>query len=114
MNKELDRDPIITQAEEEALQAIEEAGHDLLAVRAYRDNIGEEYTRLTEWEDWIGDYEEAYTGYTDAEDFAQDLAEELLSGESELAIRYFDYKLFERDLFLGDYWENDGYIFRSL
>ena len=27
---------------------------------------------------------------------------------------YFDYEKFERDLFLGDYWENNGYIFRSI
>lgn len=114
MQKELDRDPIITQAEEEALQAIEDAGHDILAVRAYRDNIGESYTPLTDWEDWIGDFEEAFTGYTDCEDFAQDLADEFLAGAPDFLVRYFDYKMWERDLFMGDYWENDGYIFRSI
>jgi hypothetical protein len=28
--------------------------------------------------------------------------------------QYFDYDKWERDLFMGDYWENDGFIFRSL
>jgi len=29
-------------------------------------------------------------------------------------VRYFDYKMWERDLFLGDYWQGtNGYIFRS-
>lgn len=117
MQKELDRDPIISQAEEEALQAIEEAGHDVLAVRAYRDNIGEQYTPLTNWEDWIDEYEEAYQGEMSTEDFAAQLADECYLGGKDVpqwVVSYFDYEKFERDLFMGDYWENDGYIFRSL
>jgi hypothetical protein len=34
--------------------------------------------------------------------------------ENEWLMRYFDYDKWERDLFMGDYWENDGYIFRSI
>lgn len=107
-------DYVMSQAEEEAVSAIEEAGHDINAVRAYRDNVGEQYTPLLEWEDWIGDFEEAYTGYTDTEDFAVDLADEFLAGAPDFLVRYFDYSKWERDLFMGDYWENDGFIFRSI
>jgi antirestriction protein len=112
----LDRDPIITQAEEEALQAIEEAGHDVLAVRAYRDNIGEQYTPLTSWEDWIDEFQEAYQGEMSTREFAEQLADEAFipADSPQWVFSYFDYEKFERDLFMGDYWENDGYIFRSL
>jgi len=108
---------IMSQAEEEAVAAIEEAGHDLDAVRAYRDNVGESYTPLLEWEDWIGEFEEAYQGQMSTRDFAKQLADELGFLEEMARINlahYFDYEKWERDLFLGDYWERDGYIFRSL
>ena len=52
MNALQDRE--MTQAEEELFAEIEEAGHDIQAVQAYRDNMGEQYTPLNEWENWIG------------------------------------------------------------
>jgi antirestriction protein len=106
----------MSQAEEEAIASIEEAGHDINAIRAYRDNIGEQYTPLLEWEDWIGEFEESYQGEMDTREFAEQLAEEffdLNNSKSPLA-NYFDYEKWERDLFMGDYWENDGFIFRSI
>lgn len=105
-----------SQAETEAIEAIEEAGHDLGAIKAYRDNIGEQYTPITEWENWIGDFEESYQGEMEPSEFAEQLAEEffdLNNSKSPLA-NYFDYEKWERDLFMGDYWELDGYIFRSI
>lgn len=115
MNTQLDRDPIISQAEEEALQEIEDAGHDVLAVRAYRSNVGEDYTPLIKWEEWIGDFEEAYQGEMSTREFAEQLADEFIPSDSaQWVFTYFDYEKWERDLFMGDYWENDGYIFRSL
>jgi antirestriction protein len=108
---------IMSQAEEEAVMAIEEAGHNLDAVRAYRDNVGESYTPLLEWEDWIAQFEEAYQGEMSTEDFAAQLADTLFLDDSSLpqwVTTYFDYEKWERDLFMGDYWENDGFIFRSL
>jgi antirestriction protein len=108
---------VMSQAEEEAVSAIEEAGHNLDAVRAYRDNVGESYTPLLEWEDWIDEFEEAYQGQMSTRDFAEQLADELgfleEMGRINLA-QYFDYDKWERDLFMGDYWERDGFIFRSL
>jgi antirestriction protein len=109
-------DYVMSQAEEEAVSAIEEAGHDLGAVRAYRDNVGESYTPILEWEDWIGDFEEAYQGEMSTKEFAEQLAEEFFDfdGVYNSIAQYFDYEKWERDLFMGDYWENDGYIFRSI
>jgi antirestriction protein len=104
-----------SQAEEEAVAAIEEAGHDLGAVAAYRDNMGEQYTPLLEWEDWISDFEEAYQGEMTTREFSEQLADEMMPTPTpQFFVNYFDYEKWERDLFMGDYWENDGYIFRSL
>jgi antirestriction protein len=113
----LQSDPayMMSQAEEEAVMAIEEAGHDLGAVRAYRENMGQEYTPLLEWEDWIDQFEEAYQGEMSTKEFAEQLADEFMPSDApEFLTRYFDYEMWERDLFMGDYWENDGHIFRSL
>jgi hypothetical protein len=108
-------DYVMSQAEEEAVSAIEEAGHNIDAVRAYRDNMGEQYTPLLDWEDWISDFEESYQGEMDTREFAEQLAEEFIPADSpQWVFTYFDYEKFERDLFLGDYWENDGHIFRSM
>lgn len=115
--KQSDPAYIMSQAEEEAVMAIEEAGHNIGAVRAYRDNMGEQYTPLLEWEDWIGDFEEAYQGEMCTESFAEQLANDCYLGGADVpqwVVTYFDYEKFERDLFMGDYWENDGYIFRSM
>jgi antirestriction protein len=106
-------DYTMSQAEEEAVTAIEEAGHNLEAVRAYRDNIGEQYTLLLDWEDWIGEFEESYQGEMDTREFAEQLADEFFDLSSPLG-NYFDFEKWERDLFMGDYWENDGHIFRSM
>jgi antirestriction protein len=106
-------DYTMSQAEEEAVTAIEEAGHNLEAVRAYRDNIGEQYTPLLDWEDWIGEFEESYQGEMDTREFAEQLADEFFDLSSPLG-NYFDFEKWERDLFMGDYWENDGHIFRSM
>ncbi len=113
MNALQDRE--MTQAEEEFFAEIEEAGHDIQAVQAYRDNMGEQYTPLNEWENWIGGYEEAYQGEMDTREFAEQLADELILPKIPENIRYyFDLEKYERDLFLGDYWENKGYIFKSI
>lgn len=110
--------------EEQAWQEIEEAGYTREAVEDYRDNTGDYYCPLFReddgepvmlWRDWIDQFEEAFTGYSDAEDFAVDLADEfMLVDAPESLARYFDYKKWERDLFMGDYWQGtNGYIFRS-
>ena len=112
--------------EEQAWQEIEEAGYTREAVEDYRDNMGDYYCPLFReddgepvmlWRDWIDQFEEAYQGEMSTEDFAAQLADEMgfleEMGRINLA-HYFDYEKWERDLFMGDYWENDGFIFRSL
>ena len=75
MNTTEDRE--MTQAEEEWFAEIEEAGYDGGAVGAYRDNMGEHYTPLSDWRDWIDQFEEAYQGEMSTRDFAEQLADEL-------------------------------------
>ena len=111
--------------EEQAWQEIEEAGYTREAVEDYRDNMGDYYCPLFReddgepvmlWRDWIDQFEEAFTGYSDAEDFAVELADQMMDahGTDNAIARYFDYKMFERDLFMGDYWQGtNGYIFGS-
>ena len=106
----------MTQAEAEFYAEIEEAGHDIQAVGAYIAHIGEEYAPLAKWEEWIGDFEESYQGEMTTEEFATQLAEEMFLGVDlpKWVEMYFDYQKFERDLFLGDYWESNGFIFRAI
>jgi antirestriction protein len=107
----------MTQAESELFAEIEEAGHDIQAVQTYREWVGEEYSKLEEWESWISDFEEAYQGEMSTEDFAEQLANDLyLSGKDvpQWVVIYFDYEKWERDLFMGDYYESNGFIFRSI
>ena len=61
-------------------------------------------------------FEEAYCGeWKDEEEFAWNLLDDMgtLRGDS-LAERYFDIKAFTYDLFLGDYWYEDGHVFRRM
>ena len=109
------QDREMTQAEAEFYAEIEEAGHDVEAVGAYRANVGEQYAPLASWEDWIGDFEDAYQGEMSTREFAEQLADDLILPDMPENIRhYFDYEKFERDLFCGDYWESNGYIFRAI
>ena len=114
MNTMEDRE--MTQAEEEWFAEIEEAGYDGGAVGAYRDNVGEQYTPLSDWRDWIDQFEEAYQGEMTTREFAEQLADEAFipADSPQWVFTYFDYEKFERDLFMGDYWESNGYIFRSI
>jgi hypothetical protein len=112
--KQSDPAYVMSQAEEEAVMAIEEAGHNLDAVRAYRDNMGESYTPLLEWEDWIDQFEEAYQGEMRHARVCRSISRRVIFDLNSPLGNYFDYEKWERDLFMGDYWENDGFIFRSM
>ena len=116
-----ERERVIMETQEIALtsdqlwEQIEEAGHNREAVEAYRANMGESYTQLDQWEDWISQFEEAYQGEMNTREFAEQLAGEFIPADSpEWVFTYFDYEKFERDLFMGDYFESNGFIFRSL
>jgi antirestriction protein len=74
------------------------------------------YYKWQEWQDWISDFEEAYSGEWNSEsEFAEDLAVNtgLLDGVDDHIQLYFDWDKWTRDLFISDYWSSNGYIFRS-
>ncbi|MCC8034359.1 MAG: antirestriction protein ArdA [Rikenellaceae bacterium] len=57
----------------------------------------------------INSFHEEYIGtYDDEEDFAFEMVEHDLP---DFASGYFDYAKFARDLFMGDYWYEDGHVF---
>jgi antirestriction protein len=86
------------------------------ALSAWVDN-SPTYYKWEEWQDWISDFEEAYQGdWGNTKEFAEHLADEIgfLDEMARINLaQYFDYDKWERDLFIGDYWESNGYIFRS-
>ena len=71
-------------------------------------------------DDLVRDFQDEYQGqYDDEEDFAYQIVEEcydlpeLCYDLPEFAKTYFDYKQFARDLFMYDYWFDDGFVFRA-
>ena len=63
----------------------------------------------------IDDFEESYQGeFNDEEAYAYDLVENFYFGLPELVKTYFDYERFARDLFIGEYTFENGYVFRCI
>lgn len=95
-------------------EAIDKAGYNPRAFAIYLNNFD---TSLEDWEDHTSDFEQAYAGsYDSRTDFTYELVSMtgLLEGVSDTISQYFDYESFGRDLFIGgEYWEQDGYYFRS-
>ena len=64
-------------------------------------------------DDLVRHFWDEYQGqYDDEEDFAYQIVEECYD-LPEFAKTYFDYKQFARDLFMCDYWFDDGFVFRA-
>ena len=64
-------------------------------------------------DDLVRDFQDEYQGqYDDEEDFAYEMVEECYD-LPEFAKTYFDYEKFARDLFMCDYWFDDGFVFRA-
>ena len=62
----------------------------------------------------LDDFESSYQGeYSSPEDFAYQLVEDLglLQGVPDTLKYYFDYEAYARDLFMGDYFEENGHVF---
>ena len=60
----------------------------------------------------ISSFEDEYQGeYKDEEDYAYEIVEECYD-LPEFAKTYFDYSAFARDLFITDYWMDNGFVFR--
>ena len=63
-------------------------------------------------DDLISSFEDEYQGeYKDEEDYAYEIVEECYD-LPEFAKTYFDYSAFARDLFITDYWMDNGFVFR--
>lgn len=63
-------------------------------------------------DDLVSFFEDEYQGeYKDEEDYAYEIVEQCYE-LPEFAKTYFDYSAFARDLFMTDYWMEDGFVFR--
>jgi antirestriction protein len=64
-------------------------------------------------DDLISSFEDDYQGeYGSEEDYAYEVIDECYPDLPEFAKTYFDYEKFARDLFIGDYYYDEGYVFR--
>ena len=89
------------------------------AVREYSDMCDkhgqEAVDDYMEFYDELDNFEEAFCGEWDSEeDFARHIVEECYDLERSMRdlARYFDYEAFARDLFMWDYYCDNGYVFR--
>lgn len=85
------------------------------ALEAWVDNAPTYY----KWEDhasWIDDFTESFQGWWEStQEFADQMADDTVTPDfPEMAQIYFDYEKYARDLFMGDYWESNGNIFRGI
>ena len=102
-----------TVTERNLYNEVEESGRSFFAVKVFADN--DSSYPLEDWEDWIDTFDEAYQGfYANTDEFSAQIADEMLAEYPQFVVTYFDYEKFDRDLFLGDYWESEGHIFRSI
>lgn len=63
--------------------------------------------------DLISSFRDDFQGkYNDEEDYAYEVVEQCYE-LPEFAKTYFDYEKFARDLFMGDYWFEDSFVFRA-
>lgn len=63
-------------------------------------------------DDLISSFEDEYQGeYKDEEDYAYEIVEQCYD-LPEFVKTYFDYSAFARDLFITDYWMDNGFVFR--
>jgi len=97
-------------ADNEEVEALcEEHGIDHDAFIAYCDN----FHITKDFESQVDDFTEAYQGCWDTfVKFAEHILDETMDVPDYLSM-YIDYEAFARDL-SHDYWETNGYVFRSL
>lgn len=96
----------------EIIEAIDELDDDKKAAFEVWLNHGSYDITTKDITDLIRSFEDDFQGaYNDEEDYAYEIVEECYD-LPEFAKIYFDYAKFARDLFMGDYWFEDGYVFR--
>lgn len=92
----------------EAFQNMEESQQEPFLIwcnNGHRSLSGEDINDL------INSFENDYIGqYDSEEDFVIELIKER-SDLNDFAKQYFDYQAYARDLFLCDYWSDEGYIY---
>ena len=93
----------------EAMDDLDDEKQEAFAVWIDHESYDIEKQDIT---DLISKFEDAYQGaYKDEEDYAYEVVDECYD-LPEFAKTYFDYEKFARDLFMTDYWYEDGYVFR--
>lgn len=89
---------------DDTFQAVHDDNED--AFSAYKENFDGDYN----------DFQNRYQGeYESEEDDTEQLVEDtgMLAGVPDNLKYYFDYKAFARDLFIGDYTFNNGFVFSN-
>lgn len=96
----------------EIIEAIDELDDDKKAAFEVWLNHGSHDITTKDITDLIHSFEDDFQGaYNDEEDYAYEIVDECYD-LPEFAKTYFDYAKFARDLFMGDYWFEGGYVFR--
>ena len=96
----------------EIIEAIDELDDDKKAAFEVWLNHGSHDITTKDITDLISSFEDDFQGaYNDEEDYAYEIVEQCYE-LPEFAKTYFDYEKFARDLFMTDYWFEDGYVFR--
>ena len=96
----------------EIIEAIGELDDDRKSAFEVWLNHGSHDITTKDITDLIRSFEDDFQGeYKDEEDYAYEIIDECYE-LPEFAKTYFDYEKFARDLFMCDYWFEDGYVFR--
>lgn len=96
----------------EIIEAIGELDDDRKSAFEVWLNHGSHDITTKDITDLIRSFEDDFQGeYKDEEDYAYEIVDECYE-LPEFAKTYFDYEKFARDLFMCDYWFEDGYVFR--
>lgn len=96
----------------EVIEAIDDMDEDKKAAFAVWLNHESHDLTSKDIKDLISSFEDAFQGaYKDEEDYAYEIVEECYD-LPEFAKTYFDYEKYARDLFMTDYWFDEGYVFR--
>lgn len=97
----------------EVLNALNDLNENQKEPFAIWCNNGHRQLSEEDMDDLINCFEEDYIGeYNSEEDFAMELVEER-SDLSDFARQYFDYKSYANDLFISDYWSENGHVFNN-
>lgn len=90
---------------------------DFIEARDYCDNNNHPHAAAKAYVEWMGSWSDnfgdAYYGEFGSEEaFAEHIIEETMDVPSHLQ-GYIDYEKYARDIFAGDYYFTDGYVFRN-